>query len=494
MAERIFGTLCLVIGGLLATASLAIMFDSGEAGIPVFLSMFFIGTGVIVLRRIEGPIYGEGLAKTVMSTGLLVGAALMAALFLAVLFDVGFDQPSDAVIPLSLTLLLGGSGLALRGTTASGSFTTDLTLLGVGVVVVPLLLLLLVFAFANSSDNLSEPPEPPEPAEPSEPEEPLDDRPVVITNDEGVPAGVLGATVLLMMGGTGAVLFWSRRAVAPMAEITAVANDIQAGSLDRRIGLHGGTREVQQLADSFDQMLDRLAQASSTQQRMIEDASHELRTPLAALAINNEVALDASEPTLDGYRQAIERNQALVERLQLTIDELLAEGRAERQQLQQVDNDLLAIVARVADQHRVTSPDVPIVVRGPASLRLGIDGPSVQRAIENLVQNAARYSPPGVPVEIDVTPTANVTLLSVTDHGPGIPSDKVDAIFERYYQGDPEDGGAAGIGLSVVKQVAEAHGGIEVLSPVSEDGGTRFTLTFVGQNGQVESAPRDDEQ
>ena len=457
--KRTIGIFCLVIGAFMATAVVGISSDGtpaevvlAEVGMPLFLCFVFTGTGFVTLRQLDPPIFGDGLARRVASTVFLLLAALFSIAFISLLFEGSFGQPSDSMIPLWLALLFGGSGLALRGTKATGSFATNLALVGVAVVVVPLLFLL--FVFADSS---------------------------------ALPADVLVAAVLLIGVAAGAVWSWSRRAVAPMSEITNVANEIQAGSLDRRIGMQGGAREVQELADSFDQMLDRLAEASSTQQRMIEDASHELRTPIAALSINNEVILDAPNPTLDDYRAATERNQALIERLQATVDELLAEGRATHQQLQQVDNELMAIVARVADQHRVLHPQIPIAVRGPREIRLGIDGPSVQRALENLVENAARYSPPGVPVEIDVVPGEHETLLLVTDHGPGIPPDELDAIFGRYYQGDADaDGtsGTAGIGLALVKQVADAHGRIEVISPlVAGHGGTRFTMAFrSGQN------------
>jgi signal transduction histidine kinase len=106
-------------------------------------------------------------------------------------------------------------------------------------------------------------------------------------------------------------------------------------------------------------------------------------------------------------------------------------------------------------------------------LRIGIDGPSVQRALTNLLDNAARYSPPAMPIRIDVT--EHPPTLSVTDHGPGIPFADQARIFDRYHS----DEAGVGIGLALVKQIADAHGAIEVISPLPGlDHGTRFTITF----------------
>lgn len=342
------------------------------------------------------------------------------------------------------------------------SLRRQLTLLGAAAVLIPLLALFSVVSFTFSSEEvfLNEDGTPRQ----------------MVEESTTVPTPVIVAAILLSAVGCVAVWFWAGRAVQPMAKIASVADDIQAGSLDRRIAMRDGASEVRVLADSFDAMLDRLAVASNNQQRLVEDASHELRTPLAALAVNNEIILQKPRPTLDDYRASAERNEALITRLQTTIDELLADARARTETVRRVDNDLMAIVRRVVDQQRIVAPGVPIVVRGPAELRLGIDGPSMERALVNLLDNATRYSPPGVSVEVSVA-GGEEPRLHVTDRGPGIPVDRLATVFDRYDRDDQT--GRSGIGLALVKQVAEAHGSIEVTSPL-EDGtsGTRFTMTF----------------
>lgn len=459
---RVLGTLCLGAAIVLIAATIPIFFESDDplaevVFLPVVVGVLVLG-GVTLLRQVERPIYGSGVARQRVSAVLLILAVLFGFGFVGLLSE---SEPlaGDLGLLLFFSLVSGASGLVLRGTNGFGSFRNSLTLLGIAAVSVPMLLLL--FVFSSSSETVTTT------ADGTE-----------ITVIEGATPAVLVAVVMLLVGGVAAVWLWAKRAVAPMSEITAVANEIQAGSLDRRIALDSGTREVRALADSFDDMLDRLARSSGAQQQMIEDASHELRTPLTALALNNELLLEADTPTIDDYRKAAERNRAITNRLQTTIDELLNQGRATNLELQQVDNDLMAIVNRVADQHRAINPTIPIVVSGPRSLPLGIDGPSVQRALVNLIENAARYSPDGVPVEVEVVAGESSASLSVTDHGPGVPAEDQDVIFERYYQGDPSDSQGIGIGLALVKHIAEAHGSLELISPVHEDRGTRFIMRF----------------
>ncbi len=353
------------------------------------------------------------------------------------------------------------------------SLRTQMALLGMIAVLLPIAaLVLVVLATTDSSEIVTEPALAGDLQPGGEPREGFSS-----STESETPTEVLLAAAGLAILATGVVWWWSGRAIAPMRRITDVANQIQAGSLDRRIALSGAAEEVQALGDSFDDMLDRLADSVTSQHRLIEDASHELRTPLAALAVNNEIMREAKAPTLDDYAQSAARSEALIERLQLTIDELLVDARSRNEAVRQVDNELMAIIGRVASQHRALHPDHELIVEGPSMLRLGIDGPSIERALVNLVDNAVRYSPSDMPVTITVDPR-HPASVSVIDMGEGIEPDDIDQIFDRYH------GDGTGIGLAVVKQVAEAHGRIDVVSPLPGSSvGTRFTITFTGRSG-----------
>lgn len=348
------------------------------------------------------------------------------------------------------------------------SMRAQLALLGISGMIIPLAILVGV-VFATESEVESE------------------DMPGGATTTEvtetvsGVsPLVPITATALAAVAAVG-VWLWAGRAVRPLQHIARVADEIQAGSLDRRINLEGAPAEVATLANSFDQMLSRLAAASTTQRQLIEDTSHELRTPLAALAATAEVTLAAPDQTAEEYRSALRRIDAMTDRLQAIIESLLSDARARGSTAGQTDNDLMVLVERAVSQQRTLSPGLSIEVTGPDRLLLGIDGPSVERAVRNLVENAARFSPDGGTVSVAVDSDNTATWLTVSDDGPGIDPEGQDRIFDRYYRGKENSGDGRrryGIGLALVEQVAQAYGGITVESPLSSTGGSRFTITL----------------
>ncbi len=340
------------------------------------------------------------------------------------------------------------------------SLRFQLAFLGMVAVLVPLIVLVSV-VFAVESDSIIE--------QANEVNE------VEVTTTTGVSPWIPLAAVLLTVPAAVLVWWWSDRAVRPVLAITDVANEIQAGSLDQRIGLDDAPGEVQALGDSFDAMLDRLATASTTQLQLIEDTSHELRTPLAALAVNNEVILNHPEPTLADYRESAERSEALIARLRHTIEAELSTARARRLETEQVDNDLMTIVRREVEAANALPDGARVEAIGPETVRLGIDGVGVGRAVRNLIENARHAAPASSIVEIEVTESAGTVRLSVSDAGPGIAAADQGRVFDRYFSTE-EDG--HGIGLAVVKQVADAHGDIELQSPIDDRGGSRFTMIF----------------
>jgi signal transduction histidine kinase len=277
-------------------------------------------------------------------------------------------------------------------------------------------------------------------------------------------------------------MWWSGRAVRPLERVRTVADDIEATDLGRRIALDRGPTEVVALAASFDTMLDRLERAADTQRRLVEETSHELRTPLAVLTTNADVLLAEREPTLEAYRRGLERSRDAAARMQATIADLLVDARGRARSLDRRPADLMAVVRGVVDTARVLAAagDVTIAVSGPASAVAPVDEATVARALSNLVDNAVRHAPPGTTVEVDVEvsdgPDRDGVAVAVTDHGPGIPADDRDRIFERFWRGHAD--GGTGLGLPIARQIALAHGGdLRVRSPGAAGDGATFTLT-----------------
>jgi signal transduction histidine kinase len=337
----------------------------------------------------------------------------------------------------------------------------------------------------------------------------------VTERTRGLSPWVPVTAALLAVPAAAAAWWWAGRAVGPIRRITAVADEIQATSLDRRIHLTDAPAEVQALADSFDRMLDRLAAASDVQRRLIEDTSHQLRTPLAVLAANADVALADRDAGAVELREAVQATRDTVDRLRALVDDLLAEARARHHTAARSGNDLAAIARAAGDTYgtMARARGVALRLEAPDRLPAAVDGGPVGRAVGCLVDNAVRHAPPGTTVDLAVGTDGDRAFVAVTDAGPGIAPAHHARMFDRYWTGgtdarpgdppkakapggpgdeggrDGGDGGGGpggggapgeglGIGLSVVKQVADAHEGVEVASPLGPDGGTRVTLWF----------------
>lgn len=269
------------------------------------------------------------------------------------------------------------------------------------------------------------------------------------------------------------VIGWimSGRVLKPVGEITAVANDIQASDLSRRIALEGPDDELKRLADTFDEMLDRLDAAFSSQRQFLADTSHDLRTPLTIIRSNIELVAGDPDANVDDWRQAggvIQRN---AERMSAMIQGLLATARMQTDKAQAITVDLADLVdSKVADFAPVAAEkSVEIEGRpGQASVQ-GIEV-ALDRALTNLIDNAVKAAPEGSTVLVSSGMREGWAWLGVADAGPGLPDDADDRV---------------GLGLSIVTQVAESHGG--ALTSYPGRGGRGATMVIwlpTGAGGQ----------
>lgn len=226
-------------------------------------------------------------------------------------------------------------------------------------------------------------------------------------------------------------------------------------------------------------------QAMADQQRLIDEASHELRAPLTVLRTNVDVLLAHPEPTLDVYREGLERTKAAAIRMQDTIDELLVGARSRNRRLDGTATDLVALAAGVVDELRpvADATGVRLEVSGVPGMRADIDAPMVARALANLVRNAVAAAPSGSAVAVGVRTDGAHHVVVVTDHGPGIPAEHLEDVFERGWQADP--GRGDGLGLTIARHVATAHGGTLVAtSPGPSGDGAVFVLRLPrGESG-----------
>ncbi|MCC3761831.1 HAMP domain-containing protein [Glycomyces sp. TRM65418] len=295
---------------------------------------------------------------------------------------------------------------------------------------------------------------------------------VASTGIEPTPWAVF--TVLALLPVTAALAWWwSGRAVRPFERIREAAERIEAADLSLRVGTAHGTTEAIGLAAAFDAMLDRLERSAQVQRRLVEETSHELRTPLAVLITGADVLLRHPEPDLDLYREGLERSRNAAERLRDAVGELLVDARGRARVIDRRPTDVTALVREVFEEVGAfaASRSVRLELRGgPAEAP--VDGPSIRRAVANLVHNAVKHAPAGTAVAVAVERSAGTIAVLVADAGPGVPAVERDRVFERFWRGDRAPG--TGLGLPIARQIAQAHGGDVTLLDAEE--GCRFRL------------------
>jgi two-component system, OmpR family, sensor histidine kinase MprB len=283
--------------------------------------------------------------------------------------------------------------------------------------------------------------------------------------------------ILVTFGGVGIALalglFVSGAALAPVRRLTEAAEHVAATrNLGRRIDERGHD-ELSRLAGSFNTMLEALERAARSRRQLVADASHELRTPLTSMRTNIEVlARDGDMPASE--RKALMRD--VVEQLgEMTtlVSELVELARGERQAADAEDVRLDEVVAAAVERARRNAPRVEFDTALEESVVHGVPS-TIDRAVTNLLDNAAKWSPPDGVVDVAVR---NGEVV-VRDRGPGIDEADLPHVFERFYRAPAARRlPGSGLGLAIVRQVAESHGG-EAVAVRAEGGGTELHLRF----------------
>lgn len=271
------------------------------------------------------------------------------------------------------------------------------------------------------------------------------------------------------------------RVLSPLGRITRTARRVAGTDLTRRIELDGPDDELKELADTFDDMLDRLERAFTAQQRFVGNASHELRTPLAINRTLLEVHISDPEapPELHQLGKTL---LATNERSEQLVEGLLLLARSDNQIVERKPVDLAEVAERAIDQTRAEALARKVEIRGEReSATVQGNGVLLERIALNLVQNAVRYNVPEDGwVEVTTEVSDGQALLVVSNTGPVVPAYEIDNLFEPFRRLRTERTGSdkgVGLGLSIARSVARAHGGRIIAEP-REGGGLVMRVTL----------------
>jgi signal transduction histidine kinase len=299
--------------------------------------------------------------------------------------------------------------------------------------------------------------------------------------------GLLYFAVIVIIGAVGGYLL-ARQALRPVARITATARRLSTKTLSERIGLGGPDDELRELADTFDDMLIRLDAAFSSQRRFVANASHELRTPLAVIQTELDVTLSDVQASTEELRRMGEVVRDATNRAQRLVDALLALARLQGREGQGLEvaeqvtlNELIPTAVSAAETEAATR-SISITTEGEPVQTVG-DPRLLERVIGNLVENAVRYNVPGGWVQIITEeggtrnfPTAR---LIVMNSGVSVAPDEVEGLFDAFRRGGRARTGqrGAGLGLSIVRAIVDAHQG-QITATAQPGGGLRVEISL----------------
>jgi two-component system, OmpR family, sensor kinase len=300
---------------------------------------------------------------------------------------------------------------------------------------------------------------------------------------DGVARAFILAGILALAGALLASYLIGTRESRPLRRMAAVAARVDAGDLHPRIHDPGGQGyEVRVLADAFNHMLDRLTDAFARQREFVADASHELRTPLTVIRGQLEVLAAQSHPSGEEVRRVEQLVQAEIARIARLVDDLLLLAKTEQTEFLRVEQiDLPVFVDELWDGMSLLADRRFELGPLPAGT-LKADPDRLAQALRNLLANAIEHTAPerGL-VRLLVLPAAGGRVrFLVEDDGPGIPAEQREHVFDRFHRTDAardRASGGIGLGLAIVRAIAEAHGG-SVTAERSAEGGARIELAL----------------
>jgi two-component system, OmpR family, sensor kinase len=307
-----------------------------------------------------------------------------------------------------------------------------------------------------------------------------------------VGGGVILALVLLGW-------FVIRIGLRPLGRIGRVASEIAGGDLSRRVTTTDHRTEVGRLGLSLNEMLAQIERAFGDRResedrlrRFLADASHELRTPLASIRGYAELFRLGATDDPETLARAMARIEAEAARMGVLVEDLLLLAQLDQTpEAQRVPVNLSELVDHAADDARVVAPGRDISVDAEGALTVLGDPGQLRQLMANLTRNAVLHTPPESPIELRLhaDPARGSAVLEVRDHGPGVPEEALDRVFDRFWRaegGRARGRGGAGLGLAIVRAIVVAHRG-EVTVENASGGGALFRVSLPLWAGEASS-------
>ncbi|MBM6886867.1 ATP-binding protein [Pseudoflavonifractor phocaeensis] len=289
-------------------------------------------------------------------------------------------------------------------------------------------------------------------------------------------AAMITLPIFILLAAVGGYLI-ARRAFRPLEQITSTAAAIsEASDLSARVEIPPGKNEFVRLAQTFNQMFERLERSFEAETQFTADASHELRTPVSVIKSACEYA-EKYEETPEEHLETISMIHRQADKMSRLIGQLLSITRLDQgtDMACQEKVDLSALVEELCAEQ--TYPKDRLLCRCEPGILARVDTALITRLTQNLIDNGFKYGKPDGHVWVELRRTAEEIQLSVKDDGIGIDREQQEKVWQRFYQVDPSrsERGGAGLGLSMVRKIAQAHGGTMTLESISGLGST-FTL------------------
>ena len=297
---------------------------------------------------------------------------------------------------------------------------------------------------------------------------------------------------LLLLAGFGGMLL-ARRAFRPVTQITQTASSISATDLQRRVPVGKTHDELNELAVTFNAMIERLESAVARERRFTADASHELRSPLAVILAEASLALE--EPlSPEDYRHVLGVVQEQAKGMHEMIAALLTLARVEVIQGPREPVAIAAVIERALRQCAPVMAERSVRIESTLEPDLWVEGNEtlLARAVRNVIDNALKASPASSTVRISGVRAGGLLMLRIQDQGPGIPEEDLTRIFEPFYQVEKArtPGDSHGLGLAICRRIVYAHGG-EVTAASPPDGGACISIMLPGTDSSMGAARRE---